>query len=112
MLDSELTPQVAIVSPLADRPQIEPLVHGLRARGIDVWWDGDGLRPGDPWEQTTWAILQRAPITCVLLSEASLASPHFRRAIDVSLIAKKHLVPIRVGHFDRARPLPGEITQR
>jgi hypothetical protein len=116
MSDAEVTPQVALVSSSPDRPRIEPLVLGLRARGVEVWWDGDSLVAGEEWEITTWAILRSVPITGVVVSEALLVSPsawsNFETAIAVVLDAGKHLVPVRVGSFDRATPMPSALAQR
>jgi hypothetical protein len=42
-----------------DRDRVAQIVDGLRADGLDVWWDRD-IEPGQPWDETVAAQLRDA----------------------------------------------------
>jgi hypothetical protein len=60
-----------------NRPAVQLLVAGLRAQGLEVWWDQD-IPPDAPWEATVEHALKGAKITIVAWSPAAVASENVK----------------------------------
>jgi hypothetical protein len=56
---------------------VQLLVAGLRAQGLEVWWDQD-IPPDAPWEATVEHALKGAKITIVAWSPAAVASENVK----------------------------------
>jgi len=56
-----------------DRDRVAPLVEGLRAAGLRVWWD-QNLPGGDNWHSTIQAHLEDAKCVVVVWTETSVSS--------------------------------------
>lgn len=57
--------------------KVQPLVQGLRANGLEVWWDQD-IAPDAPWEATIERELTAAKVVIVAWSEAAAASENVK----------------------------------
>jgi TIR domain len=69
--------QVFISYKSDDRPHVQPLVQGLRANGLAVWWDQE-ISPDAPWEATIERELDEAKAVIVAWSQTSVASEHVK----------------------------------
>jgi hypothetical protein len=101
-------PQIAVLSAISDRPRVEPLVKGLRERGLRVWWD-DSLVPGeDRMEQTMRAVAQ-VPLACLVITDGPLSYNYFHEAFALLQKDNRRFVPIRLEATSDDR-LPQEIA--
>jgi hypothetical protein len=57
----------------SDVDLVEKLYLGLKAEGVDVWWDKKCLPPGQPWEEGFADGLCSSDVFVPVLSKASLA---------------------------------------
>jgi hypothetical protein len=57
-----------------DRDRVAQIVDGLRADGLDVWWDRD-IEPGQPWDETVAARLRDANCVVAVWSTLSVNAP-------------------------------------
>jgi hypothetical protein len=55
----------------ADRRRVAPLVEGLRAAGLDLWWDQE-IAPGAAWRETIASQLDGARLCLAIWTEASI----------------------------------------
>lgn len=56
---------------------VQQLVKGLRAAGLEVWWDQD-IAPDDAWETTIERELEAAKVVIVAWSPAAVASDNVK----------------------------------
>jgi hypothetical protein len=56
---------------------VQHVVKGLRATGLEVWWDQD-IPTGAPWEETIERELQQAKVTIVAWSPAAVVSENVK----------------------------------
>ena len=54
-----------------DEARVAPIVEGLRAAGLSVWWDRD-IPGGESWRQTIGEHLEAARCVIVVWSETSV----------------------------------------
>ena len=57
-----------------DGDRVARIVEGLRAEGLEVWWDRD-LQPGQPWDDTVAAHLRDAHCVVAIWSTLSVNAP-------------------------------------
>ena len=57
-----------------DKSRVAPIVDGLRAEGLDLWWDND-LGPGQPWDETIKSNLDHAKCIVAIWSALSITAP-------------------------------------
>lgn len=57
-----------------DRDRVAQIVDGLRAEGVEVWWDRD-IEPGQPWDETVAAHLHGADCVVAVWSTLSVNAP-------------------------------------
>jgi len=60
-----------------DHPAVQPLVQGLRGRGLTVWWDQD-IEPTAPWELTIERELHAAKAVIVAWSTTAVVSENVK----------------------------------
>jgi predicted nucleotide-binding protein len=64
-----------------DFPRVEPILEGLRARGISLWQDTTELRPGENWADSIAGALRGAAGMILFVSRASMSSPVVRQEL-------------------------------
>ncbi|PZN98320.1 MAG: hypothetical protein DCF30_14370 [Hyphomicrobiales bacterium] len=77
-----------------DRPVAESVVHSLRARGHDVFFDRDSLPPGHSYEDQIAASIQAADLLVYLVSPHSV-SPKSFTLTELGLAERKWASPAR-----------------
>ena len=70
-------PDVFLSYKREDRAAASRLLEGLRAAGLDLWWDAD-IPPDAPWEATIEGALADARVVLVCWSKAAVASDNVR----------------------------------
>jgi hypothetical protein len=81
-----------------DRPQVQPLVMGLRAHGLSVWWDQD-IAPDAPWELTIERELRGARAAVVAWSANAVASENVKAEARWAR-REGRLVQVFIAHCD------------
>ncbi len=71
-----------------DGERVRWLVQGLRAAGLNVWWDED-IAPDAPWEGTIEAALTAAKAVIVAWSRAAVGSENVKSEARVARTAGK-----------------------
>lgn len=71
-----MTPPAIFVSYKSeDRVRVSPLVEGLRAAGLETWWDAD-IPGGESWRRDVQERLEGAGCVVVVWTRASVALPN------------------------------------
>jgi hypothetical protein len=79
----------------ADKHIAKKLSADLRAMGIDVWIDSDGIRPGDEWFSTTLRAVRETRNFLALISRHTLSSNHFGSELATALASAKNSLEVR-----------------
>jgi hypothetical protein len=91
-----MPPTVMISYNSAQRPFAEALKNRLRASGIDVWFDREGVRPGTPWRQGFLSAARTCDAFVPVLSPAFLESSHCRLEVLTARSFGKRILPVMV----------------
>ena len=77
-----------------DKSRVAPIVEGLRAEGLDLWWDAD-IGPGQPWDETIKSQLDGAKCIVAVWSSLSITAPWVKEEAGHGK-ARGILVPARI----------------
>lgn len=80
------------------------VVSSLERAGLDVWYDGREIIPGDNWADKIAQGLRESEAMVVLVTPSALESGSLRRDIDYALTQKRfkgRLVPVLAGDAER-----------
>lgn len=77
-----------------DQNRVQTIIEGLRASGIDVWWDQD-IPAGAPWDETITTQLETAKCVVVVWSTLSVTAPFVKEEAGRAK-ARGVLVPVRI----------------
>lgn len=77
----------------ADRGTADDLADALRAAGLDVWVDLDGIRLGDSYAEEIYTALVASDAIVLILSPESIASPHVKREMNLAIDRAKPVLP-------------------
>jgi hypothetical protein len=77
-----------------DKSRVAPIVAGLRAEGLNLWWDDD-IGPGQPWDETIKAQLDDARCIVAIWSSLSVTAPWVKEEAGHGK-ARGILVPARI----------------
>jgi predicted nucleotide-binding protein len=78
-----------------DFPRVEPILEGLRARGISLWQDTAELRPGENWAEPIAQALRGAAGMILFVSRASMSSPVVRQELaTMTYMARGLVIPV------------------
>ena len=77
-----------------DKDRVGRIVEGLRAEGLDLWWDAD-IGPGQPWDDTIKARLDGAKCVVAVWSSLSVTAPWVKEEAGHGK-ARGILVPARI----------------
>jgi predicted nucleotide-binding protein len=75
-----------------DFARVEPILEGLRARGISLWQDTAELRPGENWAESIAQALRGAAGMILFVSRASMSSPVVRQELATMTYMTRGLV--------------------
>jgi hypothetical protein len=79
-----------------DAQQANDWVANLEQFGYRVWIDRAGIRGGQQWNATIVRSIREAQAVILLLSPNSARSDNVRREIDLTVEAKKRIIPIEI----------------
>ena len=77
-----------------DKARVGQIVEGLRAEGLDLWWDAD-IGPGQPWDETIKAQIDAARCIVAVWSSLSVTAPWVKEEAGHGK-ARGILVPARI----------------
>ena len=84
-----------------DEALASKVVSYLEQAGLDVWYDGREIMPGDNWADKVAQGLRESEAMVVLVTPSALQSNSLRRDIDYALTQKRfkgRLVPVLAGN--------------
>jgi len=87
-----------------DEALASKVVSYLEQAGLDVWYDGREIMPGDNWADKIAQGLRESEAMIVLVTPSALESGSLRRDIDYALTQKRfkgRLVPVLAGDAQR-----------
>jgi hypothetical protein len=87
-----------------DEALASKVVSYLEQAGLDVWYDGREIMPGDNWADKVGQGLRESEAMVVLVTPSALKSGSLRRDIDYALTQKRfkgRLVPVLAGDAQR-----------
>ena len=83
-----------------DRPRVAPLVEGLEADGLSVWWDAH-IGGGDDWRDTILRHLETAKVVIVVWSRRSIGPRgQFVRDEATHALKRGTYFPVRIDKVD------------
>ncbi len=89
----------------------DQLVKDLKAEGLDVWIDDQGLAPGDPsWRIVIERVIEQAECTLVLLSPNVKSSVEVRNEISYSKAQGKRVIPVLIAG-DQKSAAPSNLIE-
>jgi predicted nucleotide-binding protein len=78
-----------------DFPRVEPILEGLRARGISLWQDTTELRPGENWTDSVAQALRGAAGMILFVSRASMSSPAVQQELaTMTYMTRGLIIPV------------------
>lgn len=99
MLNPETTVSDIFISyKKEDQARVAGIVKGLRAEGLDVWWDQD-IGPGASWDDTIKTHIESAKCIVAIWSTLSVAAPWVKEEAGHGK-ARGILVPVRIHDVD------------
>ena len=81
-----------------DKARVAPIVAGLRAENLSVWWDQD-IGPGEPWDDNIKAHINGADCIVAVWSKQSIDAPWVKEEAGHGK-ARGILVPVRIDDID------------
>lgn len=92
---SEEAPHIFISYSRSDMPFIQRMVRDLQGRGVNVWVDHVGLKPGtSDWENALRSAIQSADGIVLVASPASRKSPYVRDELAIARAARRPVYPV------------------
>ena len=82
----------------ADKDRVTRIVEGLRAEGLDPWWDQD-IGAGHSWDETIKARMEGARCIVAVWSSLSVTAPWVKEEAGHGK-ARGILVPVRIDDID------------
>jgi hypothetical protein len=104
-------PLVFLCHASEDKPFVQQVSDGLRANGIDTWFDRDDLAGGDDWDPKIRRVLDEVDYVVVLQSASLRAKEvsYVNREIDLALDRQQlyraprvFVIPAVIDSFDNA----------
>jgi hypothetical protein len=83
---------------------VYPHLAALRAEGFRLWYDREGIPPGEEWWEIIGGALVKASSFLLFLSPAAAASPNVRRELNLAL---KYRLPITYVYLAETALSPG-----
>lgn len=71
--------------------------QNLKELGFNIWMAAEDIKPGVNFAEEITKSLQEADAVVVLLSPDSVASPHVKREVNLTIDKKKYLIPVLLG---------------
>ena len=90
----------------SDKEKVADLVGRLKGRGLDVWWDDDGIQSGRDWTADLETRIRNASSVVVVWSRGSIGSLMVRAEAVLAFDLKKAR-PVRIENV--SPPLPFNI---
>jgi len=69
-------------------------VWELQRRGLDVWYDAQGLGAGTAWVATVPQLVPVREILLLIMTPAAWSSDWVREELQLALIKRRHIIPI------------------
>src|SRR5260221_10217146 len=79
----------------ADVEWCRPFAMALRARGFDLWFDGQ-FAIGEPWVPVSEHELQSRELFLLVLTPDAWASEWVQREFQLALITKRRILPLKL----------------
>jgi len=89
------TPHMYISYAHVDRAIVERLIGDLEERGVAIWSDEQGLRPGTPrWEKALREAIRAAPIVLVAASPSTRDARYVADELRVAELYQRKVLPV------------------
>lgn len=92
-----------------DSARVVPILDGLKARGIKVWFDKN-IPGGALWEETITRIMRRAKAVVFFVSKESLASDRCFDEVSAARTLKRQIIPVLVEPVKMPDDLPDRLV--
>ena len=94
MSDKTHTQKDFISRTTADKEWTDQFATALRDKGVQIWYDGWNLRPGDKWQDRLEDALRDSRIFCVVVGDRGAETPWTYFEIGAALADQKIIVPV------------------
>lgn len=81
----------------SDLQEALALKEQLKDLGHLIWMAAEDIKPGVNFAEEITKSIQQADAVVVLLSPSSVASPHVKREVNLTIDRKKYLIPVLLG---------------
>lgn len=92
-----------------DTARVVPILDGLKARGVKVWFDKN-IPGGALWEETITRNMRRAKAVVFFVSKESLASDRCFDEVSAARTLKRQIIPVLVEPVHMPDDLPDRLV--
>lgn len=92
-----------------DSARVVPILDGLKARGVRVWFDKN-IPGGALWEETITRNMRRAKAVVFFVSKESLASDRCFDEVSAARTLKRQIIPVLVEPVSMPDDLPDRLV--
>jgi adenylate cyclase len=86
------------------------LAEKLRASGMDVWIDQQGIEAATQWSKEIVSAIEECKAFILLLSESSLGSDNVVKEVSIASEAKRSIVPIEISRTELPRSFKYQLA--
>lgn len=100
-----MTPEIFVSYSREDEKQVFEVVDQLRAKGLKVWIDQQGIQGAKLWSQEIVTAIEKSKILVLFASKRAFASKNVAKEIALASESEKYILPV----FMEEAPIPSSM---
>jgi len=100
-----MTPEIFVSYSREDQEQVFQVVEQLRAEGLKVWIDQQGIQGAKLWSQEIVTAIEKSKVLVLFASKRAFASKNVAKELALASESEKHILPV----FMEEAPIPSSM---